>query len=425
MEILIKQAEIIDSRSSYNGQIKDVLILNGKVSKIEENIEAPEAVMISLKGLQLSPGWIDLYADFQDPGFEQKEDIESGLSAAAAGGFTAVCVASTTQPERDSKGQVEYLLNRSKSHLVSCLPYACVSKEAKGKELAEFYDLHKAGAVAYSDSKRSIQNPNLLKNALLYAKSFDGLVVNFPHTAEMAAKGVMNEGKVSTALGLNGMPELAESLMVERDIHINEYVGGKLHFNTISAAQSIDLIKNAKENEQNVSCDVASYQLLLDDTNLNEFDTRFKTLPPLRSKETIERLIEGIKSGTIDAISSNHIPEDIEAKKKEMDHAAFGIINLQTAFAAAWTALEGKVTLTRLIDLLTYGPSKVLGIDKQSVEEGAIADFTLFASSQDFTLKEEMVTSKSFNSPFMNKSLKGKVVGVIKEQQMLLNEPIQ
>ena len=185
------------------------------------------------------------------------------------------------------------------------------------------------------------------------------------------------------------------------------------------------MIKNAKANKQNVSCDVASYQLLLDDTNLNEFDTRFKTLPPLRSKETIERLIEGIKSGTIDAISSNHVPEDIEAKKKEMDHAAFGIINLQTAFAAAWTALEGKVTLTRLIDLLTYGPSKVLGIDKQSVEEGAIADFTLFASSQDFTLKEEMVTSKSFNSPFMNKSLKGKVVGVIKEQQMLLNEPIQ
>jgi len=421
MEILIKQAEIIDSKSSFNGQIKDVWIQNGKVAKIADNIVAPNAEVILKKGLQLSPGWVDLYSDFQDPGFEQKEDIESGLAAAAAGGFTTVCVASTTKPERDSKGQVQYLLNRSKSHLVNCLPYACVSKEAKGEELAELYDLFEAGAIAFSDGKRPIQNPNLLKNALLYSKSLDGSIFNFPHTSEMATEGVMNEGAVSTALGLNGMPELAESLMVERDIHINEYVGGKLHFHTISSEHSIELIKNAKENNQNVSCDVASYQLLLEDASLNEFDTRYKTLPPLRSKETIQKLIEGIKSGTIDAISSNHIPEDIEAKKKEMDHAAFGIINLQTCFSTAWTALEGKITLAQLIDLFTYGPAQVLGIEKSSIEEGVIADFTIFDSNESFTLKEGMVKSKSLNSPFLNKPLNGRVLGVINGKQMLLN----
>lgn len=422
MEILIRQAKIIDSKSPFNGLRKDILIRQGIIEKIEDKIDAaPDATIVAEEGLNISPGWVDLYADFQDPGHEQKEDIRSGIESAAAGGFTAVCVASTTQPSRDNKGQIEYLLNLSKGGPVDCLPYACVTKGAQGKELAELFDLASAGAVAFSDGKQPIQNPGLLKNALLYVKGFDGKVFNYPLTQEMASEGIMNEGEVSTALGLVGIPELSESLMVERDIHINEYVNGSLHFHTISSADSLHHIENAKAKNQKVSCDVASYQLLLDDSLLNEFDTRYKTLPPLRSQSTIDALIQGIENGSIDAICSNHIPEDIESKKKELDHAAFGIINLQTAFSAAWTALEGKVSLEKLIDCLSYNPAKVIGLKRPFIGIGNTANCTLFNSTAEFTLTNGMVKSKSKNSPFLNKSLKGKVVGIVNGEKLTLN----
>ena len=231
----------------------------------------------------------------------------------------------------------------------------------------------------------------------------------------------MNEGETSTNLGLKGIPELAESLMVARDLNVLEYTGGKLHFNCISTSKSIELIAKAKKDGLNVTCDLASYNLLLDETELNDFDTRFKTLPPLRSKNTIKSLIKGIKNGTIDAISSDHTPEDVEEKMKEFDHAAFGIINLQTSFAAASTALNNFLSIDEIIPLFTSGPANILGLRIEKIEEGEKAELTLFQPNHEFIFTKDMVLSKSKNSPFFNRQLRGTIIGIVNGSKVVLN----
>ena len=413
MEILIKSATIVDPQSNYHLKKKDILIKNGKIEKIADKIESDQAKIIKGNDLHLSKGWIDLQANYQDPGFEYKEDIQTGLNASAAGGFTAVGISPATMPARDVKAQVEYLVNQSKSHLIDVLPYGAVSKNIEGKELAELSDMKYSGAIAFTDGKQSIKNPNLLNRALLYAKAFDGIIMNYPNSKDIAELGVMNEGEVSTSLGLKGIPELAEELMVARDLYIVEYTTGRLHFSTISTGKSIELIAKAKKEKLNVSCDVASYSLLLDDCELEEFDTRFKTMPPLRTKKTISELIAGIKNGTIDAICSDHFPEDIENKKKEFDYAAFGIINAQTSFAVANTALHNTISLAQLIALFTDGPARVLKLERPTIKSGQIANITLFQPKEKFVFTKEKVLSKSNNSPFFGREMKGKIVGVI------------
>lgn len=421
MEYLIKSAKIISPNSSLHLKTQDILINNGKIATIATTIESSNAKIIKHKNLHVSTGWVDLHTNLQDPGYEVKEDISSAISAAAAGGFTKIAISPLSSPIRDSKAQIEYVLNSSKGKAVTLLPYGAVSKGAQGKELAELYDMKQSGAVAFFDGKNSISNPNLLNRALLYTQAFEGLVINFPHTKELAYKGVMNEGVSSTNLGLKGIPEIAESTMVSRDLHLLTYTNGKLHFNCISTAESLELIKTAQKNNLNVTCDVASYSLLLSDDELNSFDSRFKTLPPLRDKNCIKKLIKAVKQGTIKAVCSDHLPEDIESKKKELDHAAFGIINLQTSFAAANTALKGEIELTKIIDLFTTGPSEILGLKKVKIEEGEKANLTLFSPDEEFTLTKEMVKSKSKNSPFFGRKLNGKVVGIVNNGKVVLN----
>ncbi|MFT6167608.1 MAG: dihydroorotase [Vicingaceae bacterium] len=420
MDVLIKQATIVSEGSPYHLKVKDILIQRGKIVKIDKLISSNGIKEIEAKGLHVSVGWIDLQANIQDPGYEHKEDINSASNAAAAGGFTKIVVSPLSDPVRDSKSQLEYLKKYS-SQPVELLPLGTLSKGANGKELAELYDLKEAGAVGFSDGKKSVKNPNVLNRALLYTQAFDGVVFNFPHTDEVAYQGVMNEGETSTHLGLKGIPELAESLMVARDLNILEYTGGKLHFNCISTSKSIELISKAKKDGMQVTCDLSSYNLLLDETELGEFDTRFKTLPPLRSKGTIKTLIKGIKNGTIDAICSDHTPEDVEEKMKEFDHAAFGIINLQTSFSAANSALRNTFTISEIIPLFTSGPAKVLGLNLGLIEEGEKAELTLFLPEEEFTFTKEMVLSKSKNSPFFNRKLHGKVVGIINGSKVVLN----
>tara|TARA_B110000503_G_scaffold143249_1_gene243511 strand:+ start:249 stop:1511 length:1263 start_codon:yes stop_codon:yes gene_type:complete len=420
MDVLIKQATIVSEGSPYHLKVKDILIQKGKIVKIDKLISANGIKEIEAEGLHVSVGWIDLQANIQDPGFEHKEDINSASNAAAAGGFTKIVVSPLSDPVRDSKSQLEYL-KKYTSQAVELLPLGTLSKGANGKELAELYDLKEAGVVGFSDGKKSVKNPNVLNRALLYTQAFDGVVFNFPHTDEVAYQGVMNEGETSTHLGLKGIPELAESLMVARDLNILEYTGGKLHFNCISTSKSIELISKAKKDGMQVTCDLSSYNLLLDETELEEFDTRFKTLPPLRSKGTIKALIKGIKNGTIDAICSDHSPEDVEEKMKEFDHAAFGIINLQTSFAAANSALKKTFTISEIIPLFTSGPAKALGLNLGLIEEGEKAELTLFLPEEEFTFTKEMVLSKSKNSPFFNRKLHGKVVGIINGSKVVLN----
>ncbi len=420
MDVLIKQATIVSEGSSHHLKVKDILIQKGKIAKISNSISAKGIKEIQAKGLHVSLGWIDLQANIQDPGYEHKEDLVSASNAAAAGGFTKIVVSPLSDPIRDSKSQLEYL-KKNATQAVEILPLGALSKGAKGKELAELHDLKEAGAVGFSDGKYPIKNPNVLNRALLYTQAFDGVVFNYPHTDEVAYQGVMNEGETSTHLGLKGIPELAESLMVARDLNILEYTSGKLHFNCISTSKSLELIAKAKKEGMHVTCDLASYNLFLDETELAEFDTRLKTLPPLRSKNTIKNLIKGIKNSTIDAICSDHTPEDVEEKMKEFDHAAFGIINLQTSFAAANSALKKSLDISEIIRLFTSGPAKVLGLVLGAIEEGEQAELTLFQPEEEFTLTKNMVHSKSKNSPFYNRKLSGKVVGIINGGKVVLN----
>lgn len=410
MKYLLKRARIIDNNSAYHGKIVDVLIDKGVITSIEKEITVDDAKLIESKDLHISTGWIDLQAHIQDPGYEYKEDILSAGEAAASGGFTRVCVSAVNQPVSDNKGQLEYIFKQSKDNLVEFLPFGAVSKNAAGKELADLADMHQAGAIAFSDGKRSCSNPNLLYRALRYCQSFEGLVFNFPHTASLAPDGVMNEGVVSTELGLKGLPEIAEEIMLARDLSILEYTGGKLHFHTLSSPKSLQLIAEAKKKGLQVSCDIATYHLLLSDENVKEFDSRYKTIPPLRSKDSINGLIKAVKKGVIDALCSDHYPEDIEQKKREFNTAAFGIINLQTAFSSAYTALHKHLSIDEIIPLFTSGPANVLGIENTSIDVGVSANLTVFDPSLEFQFTKDQVLSKSNNSPFFNHKLKGRVI---------------
>ena len=421
MDVFIKQATIISEGSVHHLKVKDILIKKGKIAEIDDSIDAKGVQEIKEEGLYVSSGWIDMQANIQDPGYEHKEDIQTASAAAAAGGFTKLVVSAISNPVRDSKSPLEYLKKNAQPN-VELLPLGAVTKGAEGKELAELFDLKEAGAVGFSDGKRSIKNPNVLNRALLYTQAFDGVVFNFPHTEEVAYQGVMNEGETSTNLGLKGIPELAESLMVARDLSILEYTSGALHFNSISTVKALEFIAKAKKEGMQVTCDVASYNLLLNDTEVNEFDTRFKTTPPFRSKETIKALIKGVKNGTVDAISSDHTPEDIEEKKKEFNHAAFGIINLQTSFAAANTALRKTLPIEQIISHFTNKPAAILGLNPTSIEVGEKADLTLFQPNAEYIFRKEMVVSKSKNSPFFNRNLTGKVVGTIASGKLTLND---
>ena len=421
MDLLIKSAKIIDSKSSHNGQQKDILISNGKIQKIADSIKNGNAKLIERDDLHISTGWCDLRSNFQDPGYEYKEDLESGSEAAAAGGFTAVAISAATDPVADSKSGIEYIKNNTKGNIVDILPMGAVSKNMEGRDLAELYDMKTAGAIAFSDDKKSIANPNLLLRALLYCKAFNGLVINFPNTSEVSNSGVMNEGETSTILGLKGIPELSEELMVARDIYLSRYTGGKLHFSTISTLKSLELIKQAKSEGLKISCDVSAYHLLLEDQEVMDFDTRYKTMPPIRSAESRKALLKGIKSGVIDAICSDHQPEDIEAKKMEFDNAAFGIINLQTAFAVANTALQGKVELKNILAALSVKPREILNLPELKIEEGAEANLTFFSPNENFVLEKKNILSKSDNSPFIGKKLKGKVYGIYNNKKLKLS----
>ncbi len=414
MNVLIKSAKIVDKLSKLNGKIVDILIQNGSIKQIGKGISAQKnCTEINAKNLHVSAGWFDMRANFCDPGNEYKEDLTTGLEAAAKGGFTGVLVMPDTQPVNDGKSGIEYVLNNTKNNLVDALPAGSLSHNCEGKEIAELYDMHSAGAVAFTDNKKSVGSVGLLNRALLYSQSFNGLIMNFPSSGELSKGGQINEGAISTQLGLKGIPSLAEELIVSRDIFLAEYCNARIHLTNISTKQSVKLIKDAKKKGLNITADVNSYHLLLNEDELIGFDTNFKVNPPLRTKEDSKALIAGLKDGTIDAICSDHTPEDIEEKQCEFDHAAFGMVNLQTSFALANMATSNKLELGDLISKLTTNPRKILGLENPSIAEGEIANLTVFNPTQEWTLEKEQVVSKSYNTPLLGKTLTGAVLAVI------------
>ena len=340
MKILIKAAKVIDPNSSFNGKTVDVYIEEGIIKNIGKNLSDIADRVIQEKNLHISPGLMDMHAEFCEPGMEYKEDLISGANAAAKGGFTSVAIMPNTNPTRSSKTDIEFVKSRTQSHIVDVFSIGALSHNLEGKELSEMYDMKQAGAVAFSDNKKAIESSGLMSRALLYSKNFDGLVISFANDESLSNEGQMHEGEVSTSLGLESIPTLSEELQISRDLFLTSYNESKIHFSTISTANSVTMIQEAKNEGINVTSEIAAHQIALTDTALVDFDSNYKTLPPLREDIDTEALIEGLKDGTIDVIVSDHTPQDIECKQKEFDLAEFGIIGLQTAFPIACTHLD-------------------------------------------------------------------------------------
>jgi dihydroorotase len=376
--------------------------------------------VIEAAGLCVSSGWLDMQVVSCDPGFEHKEDLDSMIRCAAAGGFTAVCVHSYNQPALHNKAQIEYLINKTKNKVVDVLPLGTITVDGNGKELAEMYDMKTSGAIAFSDYKHPIKDAGMVMRALQYSSNIDSLIVTHCADESMAGGWQMNEGETSTILGLKGIPALAEELMVQRNIAILEYNGGRLHIPTISCKGSIELIKKAKSAGLNISCGVSAAHLYMDDSVLKDFDTNYKLNPPLRAKKDVQALRNAVENGVIDVIVSDHLPQDIESKELEFDHADFGMINLQTAFSCALEGLKEK-NIHALVNALTVNPRRILGLEQTDIAEGKEANLTLFSLSEETMLTEKNNHSRSNNSPFFNKALNGRVVGVINGSKSFFN----
>jgi len=418
MNILIKQATVIDSTSQYNGRVVDILIEKGVITQIKKTITPEKGVKtIEAEGLHVSAGWLDMQVNFCDPGYEHKETLNNGLKSAAKGGFTSVCLMSGTNPPLHNKAQIEYVANRAKDNLVEVLPIGTLSHNQEGKDLSEMYDMKLSGAVAFSDYKKSTKDAGLILRALQYSQNINSFIITHCDDKTISHDGLVNEGVTSTKLGLKGIPALAEEIMLQRNIQILEYTGGKMHIPTISTKGSVELIKKAKAKKLNITCGVAAYNLLLDDSELEGFDTNYKVNPPLRTKEDIDALKKGIADGTIDVIVSDHNPQDIESKDLEFDLADNGMVGLESCFGVLNAALTSKVPLENIIDTVTKNPRSILGIDSVTIKEGVEANLTLFNPTKKYIFDKSHLVSSNKNSGIIGKELKGGVIGVVNNNQ--------
>jgi dihydroorotase len=415
MNIRITAATLIDDQHDLNGQEVCIRIKDGQIVEIAPQLPAQEGeTIIAETNLKVSAGWFDSSVNMGEPGHEERETLANGLLVAAKSGFTGIASQPNTVPVIDNNASVRYLRDRAAQHAVNLFPIGALTQGSAGVHLAELYDMYQGGAVAFGDYQQPVDNPNLLKLALQYVQSFDGLVLSFPQTKQLVGKGIVNEGVPATNLGLKGIPALAESLQVARDLHVLEYTGGKLHIPTISTNGAVNLIREAKSKGLNVSCSVAIAHLFFTDEALTDFDTRFKLLPPLRAEEDRQELIAGIKDGTIDMVCSDHNPIDIENKKLEFDYAMFGTVAQEVTFKALLSLVSEKDA----VRLLTNGRERFTG-KKSTIAVGNPADLTLFSSEGSAVYSKEDILSKSKNSAFLGEHLEGTIYGIIANNQWL------
>ncbi|HCW64512.1 MAG TPA: dihydroorotase, partial [Leeuwenhoekiella sp.] len=408
MNARITQATLLDESNKHHGNQVDIRIENGIITEIASSLEPKNGEEeLQFENLIVSAGWFDSSVSIGEPGYEERETILNGLKVAAKSGFTSIAVNPNTLPVTDTNAAVSFLKNKAAGNAVALYPIGALTRNAEGTDLAELYDMQQAGAVAFGDYQHSINNPNLVKIALQYAQGFDGLVLSFPQENDLIIKGVANEGETAIKLGLKGIPALSEHIQVARDLYILEYTGGKLHIPTISTAQSVALIKEAKAKGLDVTCSVAIANLFYTEEVLEDFDTRYKVLPPLRTETDRQALIAGIKEGTIDMVTSDHNPLDIELKKLEFDHAKFGTIAQEATLGALLTLVSEK----RAVKLLTAGSERFTGTTSK-IEIGQPANLSLFTAKGTSVFGKENIRSKSKNSAFLGAQLKGKVYGI-------------
>lgn len=417
MKVLIKGARIIDRNSPLNGKKADVYVTRGKLQINPKETSAD--VEINARGMYLTPGWCDMRCWLADPGYEHKEDLETGLDAAMAGGFTAVAALPNNNPVTQSKNDVRYL-TRAGHSIVDVYPYGTVTLGARGEELAEMIDLHEAGAVGFTDGLNPVWHSDILMKCLQYLQKFDGLLVNLAEDKYLTQFATMHEGRQSTMLGMKGIPGIAEDLMVIRDLELLRYAGGRLHFTTISSAKTISLIRAARREGLQVTCDMAAYQTSFLDEDLVNFNSNLKVRPPFRENADRRALFRGLRDDIIDVIVSNHIPQDVESKKLEFDLAEFGMISFQTV-AANLAELMEEVPVEQLLDKISIRPREILGIEVPVIRDEASADLTLFDPKAVWTFDRETNRSRSENSPYFGREMTGKVRAVIKGGQIHQN----
>jgi dihydroorotase len=419
MKVLIKNATIHSPSSPFHGKIKSIFIENGIITKIDNDLNVDTDNIIEGKDLSVSIGWIDCFANFCDPGQEFKETVESGANAAAAGGFTEVMLIPNTQPVVSNKSQVEYIIQKSKTLPVTIHPIGAITKYAEGKELSEMFDMFHSGAVAFSDGTNPVQSSGILQKALEYILPVNGTIIQLPEDKSIGAHGLMNEGAMSTKLGLQGKPALSEELMITRDIEILRYTNSKIHFTGISTKKSVELIAEAKKENLSVSCSVTPYHLFFSDEDLNDLDTNLKVNPPLRTKNDRDALREGIKNGIVDFIASHHQPQDWDQKVCEFQYAKNGMETLESVFGAAGIC---GISTERFLQMQTENIRQVFNLPLPSIAEGEKANLTIFVPAEEYIFEERNIYSKSKNNAFIDKKLKGKVIGIINKDRLFLSE---
>ncbi|WP_396177372.1 dihydroorotase family protein [Flavobacterium sp.] len=416
MNVILRNAKIMDAKSVFHNQIMDVEIANGIVKNIGSNLEQKsDFQVVILDDLHISPGWFDTSVCFGEPGFEDRETIANGLQTAAKSGFTGVALQPNTTPVIDNQSQIHFVKSKAHDFATELFPIGALTKNSEGKDLAELFDMKNAGAVGFGDYNKNTDNANLLKIALQYAYDFDGLVIAFSQEPNIKGSGVVNEGIVSTRLGLKGIPALAEEIQIAKNLFILEYTGGKLHIPTVTTAKSVQLIREAKAKGLQVSCSVAVHHLVLSDEKLETFDTRFKVSPPLRNERDRTAIIQAVKEDIIDVITSDHNPIDIEHKKMEFDLAKNGTIGLETAFGALLNVLPLEI----VVDKLTSGRFLFLNAEN-TIEVGQPANISLFSPKGSRIFSKEHILSKSKNSAFLGTEIKGKVYGIYNNNKLVL-----
>ena len=413
--ILIKGGRLVDPASGTDG-VKDILIEGNRISAIAPKIEAQEGMeIINAEGMLVLPGLVDLHVHFRDPGYEYKEDIESGCRAAVAGGFTTVCCKANTNPVNDTGAITRYMIEKARSlGLCHLHPIGAVSKGLKGQDLAEIGNMVEEGAVAVSDDGNPVWNSELMRRALEYTKAFEIPVVDHCEDKMLSADGVVHEGKYSALTGLKGIPASAEEVMVARDIILARETGGRLHIDHVSTMGSVKLIEMAKNDGVRVTCEVTPHHLWLTDEAITSFDTDTKVNPPLRGEEHVEAVREALRKGIIDAIATDHAPHGKIDKDVEYTKAAFGISGLETALALVLKLVEeGMLPLMRAVEAMTIAPARIFGLDAGYIREGRRADITIVDPNREWVVDPKQFFSKGKNTPFKGWRLKGKVFATI------------
>lgn len=417
MKVLIKKANIVSPSSPFHGTLQDILIENGIISEIKNDLKTNADKIIESNDLHVSCGWMDCFANFCEPGQEFKETLETGANAAAAGGFTQVMLIPNTNPVVYNKSQVEYLIQKSKTLPVQIFPIGSVTKNAEGKELSEMYDMYNNGAIAFSDGLQPVQSSGILQKALEYILAIDATIIQLPDDKNIGTNGLMNEGEISIKLGLAGKPALSEELMMARDIELARYTDSKIHFTGISTQKSLELIAAAKKEKLRISCSVSPYHLFFCEEDVLNYDTNLKVNPPLRTKKDRDALRKGIKNGTIDFIASHHQPQDWDSKVCEFEYAKNGMETLEIVFGAARAS---SISTEDFIKMQTENIRNIFKTEQSSIDKNSKANLTLFTPDEEYIFEEKNILSKSKNNAFIGKTLKGKVIGIINGDKLFL-----